>query len=173
MAKRICIIHKAESNEKELEQAEGRKKMTDIEILEAARYAVMEEVAISRQLERLAIIGGPKGVAGQALTGMPHGTNDPEASRRQQYEGLMEKLLKKRNENINIVCQCESVIEKIKDQRSRTIARYYYVEGESDYTIAKIMGLDRSTIWDRRNEIINFFSRQLKNTENNKRKRVK
>ena len=68
--------------------------MTDVEILKAARDAALEEEAVSRQLERLANIGAPKGVAGQALTGMPRGTNDPEASRRQQYDGLMEKLLK-------------------------------------------------------------------------------
>ena len=147
--------------------------MSDIEILKAARDAVMEEIAISRQLDRMAGIGGPRGVAGQAITGMPHGTNDPEASRRQQYDGLMEKLLTKRDENIAIVCECEAVIEKIKDQKSRTIARYYYVEGESDYSIAKIMGLDRSTIWDKRNDIINFFSRPLKTTESNNRKKIK
>lgn len=109
-------------------------------------------------------------MAGQALTGMPRGTNDPEASRRQQYDGLMEKLLKLQRKNVEIVCRCETVLEKIKDQRSRTICRYYYVEGESDYTISQIMEMDRTTIWDKRNEVLNFLGKGLKTTESNKQK---
>lgn len=106
-------------------------------------------------------------MAGQALTGMPRGTNDPEASRRQQYDGLIEKLLKLRAKNVEIVVRCETVLEKIKDQKSRTICRYYYVEGESDYTISQIMEIDRTTVWEKRNAALNYLGGGLKTTASN------
>ena len=41
--------------------------MTDIEILQECRLATMEERALTRQIDRLALICGPRGIGSQAI----------------------------------------------------------------------------------------------------------
>ena len=134
--------------------------MTEVEILVECRAAALEELALARQMERLAEFGGPKGLTGQGFdqTGNRK-TNNVQAARLQQFEGLMKRLEQKREENMMIIQRAEDVIESLKDRNDRVIIRYYYVEGESDYWIAK--QVDRSDEWVRikRNAVIE----QLKN----------
>lgn len=129
--------------------------MTDIEALKECRLATIEEKALSRQINRLAMIGGPQGIGSQAIE--PAGdrkTNNLAASKMQQIEGLIERLNRKRDENINIIQRAEMVIEKIEDRWDRIVVRYYYVEGISEYEIAREIEKSRQWVNQRRNKVL-------------------
>ena len=135
--------------------------MTDVETLQECRMAAMEERALSRQIERLAMIGGPRGVGSQAMA--PAGdrkTNNAAAKHLQQLDGLIEKLIRRRDENISIMQRAEDVIEKVRDRRERVIIRCYYVEGESDYEIANQMEITAQRIQQVRNKTMEFLNRK-------------
>ena len=137
--------------------------MTDVETLQECRMATMEERALSKQIERLAMIGGPHGVGSQAIE--PAGdrkTNNSRAANMQQLEGLIEQLSKKRDENIDIIQRAEMVIEKIISRRDRVVIRYYYVEGQSDYEIAEEMEMSQQWVNQRRSVVMDTIAREKK-----------
>lgn len=129
--------------------------MTDVEILQECKMATMEERAISRQIERLLQIGGPKGIGSQALE--PAGdrkTNNATAGQLQQLDGLIQKLNEKREESLYIVQRAETIIERIRERKNRVIIRCYYVEGESDYEIAREMDMSPQWVQQQRNKTL-------------------
>ena len=129
--------------------------MTDVETLMECRLATMEERALSRQIERLSMIGGPRGVGSQAME--PAGdrrTNNAAAKQMQQLDGLIETLMQKRGENLNIIQRAEAVIEKIKERKDRVVIRCYYIEGQSEYEIAQEMDMSRQWVNQRRGQIL-------------------
>ncbi len=129
--------------------------MTDVETLQECRVATLEERALSRQIERLMLICGPKGVGSQALE--PAGdrkTNNATAGQLQQLEGLVEKLTRKRDENIEIIQRAERIIERIISRKDRVVIRCYYVEGQSEYDIAQEMDMSRNWVNSRRNLVL-------------------
>lgn len=133
--------------------------MTDVEILQECRMATMEERMISRQIDRLAMIGGPRGIGSQAME--PAGdrkTNNATAGQMQQLEGLIETLKRKQSEDIGIIQQAEAIIERIKNRKDRCVIRCYYVEGESEYTIAEEIEMSRQWVNQRRNQILDELS---------------
>ena len=138
--------------------------MTDVETLMECRMATMEERALSRQIERLSMIGGPRGVGSQAME--PAGdrrTNNTAAKQMQQLDGLIEKLLKKRGENLKIIQRAEAVIEKIRERKDRVVIRCYYIEGQSEYDIAQEMDMSRQWVNQRRQEILVHLGAKRKN----------
>ena len=129
--------------------------MTDVETLQESRVATLEERALSRQIDRLALICGPKGVGSQALE--PAGdrkTNNATAGQLQQLEGLVEKLIEKRDENLEIIQRAERIIERIISRKDRVVIRCYYVEGQSEYDIAQEMDMSRQWVNTRRNLVL-------------------
>ena len=151
----------------EREAGKEGERMTDVEILREARAAAMEEQAIARQMERLAEVGGPRGLTGQALKQAgDRKTNDAQAARLQQFEGLIQRLAEKREENMQIMQQAEDVIEQLKDRSDRVIIRYYYVEGESDYWIAREMEKSQQWVNERRLKIIEILTQKKKKRGN-------
>ena len=133
--------------------------MTDVEILQECRLATMEEQAISKQIDRLMLICGPRDIGSQALE--PAGdrkTNNATAGQLQKLEGLIERLVRKRNENISIINRAENVIERIRERKDRVIIRRYYVEGESEYQIADAMDMSQQWVNKRRNLVIDELS---------------
>ena len=129
--------------------------MTDVEILQDCRMATLEERALSKQIDRLALICGPRGIGSQALE--PAGdrkTNNATAGQLQQLEGLIEKLTRKRDENLSIIQKAEAVIDRIRDRKDRVVIRYYYVEGQSEYEIAEEMDMSRTWVSQRRNLVL-------------------
>lgn len=137
--------------------------MTDIETLQECRMATMEERALSKQIERLAMIGGPRGVGSQAME--PAGdrkTNNSQAASVQQLEGLIEQLTKKREENIDIIQRAEMVIDRIISRRDRVVIRYYYIEGQSEYEIAEEIDMSRQWVNQRRSIVIDTIARNKK-----------
>lgn len=141
--------------------------MTDVEILQECRLATMEERALSRQIERLAMIGGPRGIGSQAME--PAGdrrTNNATAGQLQKLEGLIERLVRKRDENISIIQSAETVIDRIRDRKDRVVIRYYYVEGQSEYEIAEEMDMSRTWVSQRRNLVLDALMLQKKKRTN-------
>ena len=141
--------------------------MTDVEILQECRLATMEERALSRQIDRLAMIGGPRGIGSQAIE--PAGdrrTNNATAGQMQKLEGLIERLIRKRDENISIIQSAETVIDRIRDRKDRVVIRYYYVEGQSEYEIAEEMDMSRTWVSQRRNLVLDALMLQKKKRTN-------
>ena len=139
--------------------------MTDVEVLQECRLATMEERAISRQIDRLAIICGPRGIGSQAIE--PAGdrkTNNATAGQLQKMEGLIERLVRKRDENITIIQRAEEVIERIRERKDRVVIRCYYVEGQSEYEIAEEMDMSRNWVNQRRNIVLAALMTKRKNT---------
>ena len=137
--------------------------MTDVEILQECKMATLEERAISRQIDRLVMIAGPRGVAGQALE--PAGdrkTNNATAGQLQKLEGLIERLSRKREENLMIIQRAEAVIERVRERKNRVIIRCYYVEGESDYEIAREIDMSPQWVQQQRNKTLDFLSTRKK-----------
>lgn len=141
--------------------------MTDVEILQECRLATMEERALSRQIDRLAMMGGPRGIGSQAIE--PAGdrkTNNATAGQLQKLEGLIERLIRKRDENISIIQSAETVIDRIRDRKDRVVIRYYYVEGQSEYEIAEEMDMSRTWVSQRRNMVLDALMLQKKKRTN-------
>lgn len=141
--------------------------MSDVEILKECRMATLEERALSRQIDRLALICGPRGIGSQALE--PAGdrrTNNATAGQLQQLEGLIEKLTRKRDENLSIIQNAEAVIDRIRDRKDRVVIRYYYVEGQSEYEIAEEMDKSRTWVSQRRNMVLDALMLPKRNRTN-------
>ena len=137
--------------------------MTDVETLMECRLATMEERALSRQIERLSMIGGPRGVGSQAMEAAgDRRTNNTTAKQMQQLDGLIERLVRKRGENLNIIKRAEAVIERIKERKDRVVIRCYYVEGQSEYEIAEEMDMSRQWVNQRRMQILASMGQKSK-----------
>lgn len=129
--------------------------MTDVEILQECRMATMEERALSKQIDRLAMIGAPRGIGSQAIEpAADRRTNNALAGQMQMLDGLIKKLIRKRDENLNIIEQAEKVIERIACRRDRVVVRCYYIEGESEYEIAREMDKSRQWVNQCRNRVL-------------------
>ena len=142
--------------------------MTDVETLMECRLATMEERALSRQIERLSMIGGPRGVGSQAMEAAgDRRTNNTAAKQMQQLDGLIERLVRKRGENLNIIKRAEAVIERIKERKDRVVIRCYYVEGQSEYEIAEEMDMSRQWVNQRRMQILASMGNKNKKNSTN------
>jgi DNA-binding NarL/FixJ family response regulator len=124
--------------------------VTPKELCEACRYILREISAIERQIERIGSIGGPREVSSPTLTGMPSGTNRPDAAQNQRVEGYEQVLLKKRQQAMDLMMQFEKLLEQVGDATDRAILRYYYGCGWTDERIAEEMELTDRTVRGRR-----------------------
>ena len=131
------------------------------EILTDYRLIVMEIETLERQSKFLnKYIGGPRPVRSPQLTGMPRGTNDPEAAMLQTIEEEdpvyhLEELCK---ELKDIVLEFETVVNEIKDKRLFIIVRNYYALGWTDERIAENMELSRQTVQKLRADYFNSLA---------------
>ena len=123
--------------------------MTKRELLESYRDIVIEIETLERQSKFLnQFIGGPRPVRGIQLTGMPRGTNDPEAAllQREDTNEVLEKIEAKCAELREMVDAFEMIMDKIEDRRLRIIIRNYYALGWTDERIAEQMELSRQHV---------------------------
>ena len=127
------------------------------EILTDYRLIVMEIETLERQSKFLnKYIGGPKPVRSPQITGMPRGTNDPEAARLQRadYDDAIYKIEQKSEELRELVSEFEQIMELVQDKEDALILRDYYALGWTDIKIGRALGYDKSTIWKRRSKAI-------------------
>lgn len=142
--------------------------MTDVETLQECRLATIEERALNNQITRLLKIEGPQGIGSQAIE--PAGdrkTNNRQAANAQRLEGLIDELVKKREENIDIIQRAERVIERIVARKDRIVIRYYYVEGQSEYEIARELDASRQWVNQRRTAVLDALTKNISGNSRN------
>ena len=93
-------------------------------------------------------------------------TNNATAGQLQKLEGLIERLIRKRDENISIIQSAETVIDRIRDRKDRVVIRYYYIEGQSEYEIAEEMDKSRTWVSQRRNLVLDALMLPKRNRTN-------
>ena len=123
--------------------------MTKRELLENYRMLVIEIDTLERQSKFLnQFIGGPKPVHAVQLTGMPRGTNDPEAAMLQRVDTdeVLDKIEAKCQELRTLVETFETIMDAIKDRRLQIIIRNYYALGWSDERIAERLDISRQHV---------------------------
>ena len=131
--------------------------MTKRELLESYRLLVIEINSLETQSAFLnQYIGGPRPVRSVRLTGMPRGTNEPEAAmmQRADCDDAIFTLERKCEELRDLLSEFEKVIEAVTDQYDRIILRNYYALGWTDRRIGEEIGFDKSTVWKRRTKAI-------------------
>ena len=119
------------------------------EILTDYRLIVMEIETLERQSKFLnKYIGGPRPVRSPQLTGMPRGTNDPEAAMLQTVEedDPLYRIEELSNELRDMMLEFETIVNQIRDRRLFIIVRNYYALGWTDERIAENMELSRQTV---------------------------
>lgn len=123
--------------------------MTKRELLENYRDIVIEIETLERQSRFLnQFIGGPRPIHGVQLTGMPHGTNDPEAAmlQRADTDEVLDQIEAKCQELNGMVKEFELIMDKIDDRRLRIIVRNYYALGWTDERISEQLELSRQHV---------------------------
>ena len=123
--------------------------MTNRELLENYRDIVIEIETLERQSRFLnQFIGGPRPVRSPQLTGMPRGTNDPEAAllQRNDTDEVLDRIEAKCEELRGMVDEFERIMDKIDDRRLRIIVRNYYALGWTDEKIAEQLELSRQHV---------------------------
>ena len=123
--------------------------MTKRELLENYRDIVIEIETLERQSKFLnQFIGGPRPIHAVQLTGMPRGTNDPEAAMLQRVDtdDVLDKIEAKCQELREMVDQFEIIMDAIADRRLRIIVRNYYGLGWTDERIGEQLELSRQHV---------------------------
>jgi len=131
--------------------------MTKRELLENYRMIVNEIESLEKHSKFLnQFIGGPRPVRAVRLTGMPRGTNDPEAAmiQRADYDDELLALEEKTKQLQGLLSEFERIMESIPDKLDAIIIRDYYALGWTDRAIGKKLGYEKSTIWKRRNKVV-------------------
>ena len=123
--------------------------MTKRVLLENYRDIVIEIETLERQSKFLnQFIGGPRPVHGVQLTGMPRGTNDPEAAilQRDDDAEVINKIEAKCAELREMVDEFEKIMDTIDDRRLRIIVRNYYALGWTDDKIGRQLELTQQHV---------------------------
>ena len=137
--------------------------MTKRELLENYRSLVREIDLLEKQSAFLnQYVGGPRPVRSVVLTGMPRGTNEPEAAmlQRADYDDAIYELERKSEELRELLNEFNTILDAIEDVDDRNILRAYYALNWTDESIGKWLNYDKSTIWRRRNQLMNCLSLQ-------------
>lgn len=138
--------------------------MTKRELVEKYRLLVLEIEALDKQSKFLnKYIGGPRPLRAIQLTGMPRGTNNPEAAMIQQMDDddAIFELERKEKELRDLVAEFERIMESVPDDTDRIILRDYYALNMTDKEIAAKLNYDASTIWKRRTRTMNSLDGQV------------
>ena len=124
--------------------------MTKRELLENYRNLVIDINMMEQRLSFLSkYIGGPKPVHAIQLTGMPRGTNDPEAAIFQQQDTdseILDKIEQRMDETRRLTARFEVILEDIEDRRLRNIIQAYYGLGHSEEQIGEEIGISRQHV---------------------------
>ena len=123
--------------------------MTKRELLENYRMLVIEIDTLERQSKFLnQFIGGPRPVHGVQLTGMPRGTNEPEAAilQREDTDDVLDKIEERCRELRPLLEEFERIMNAIEDTRLRIIIRDYYALGWSEERTGEHVGLSRQHV---------------------------
>jgi len=123
--------------------------MTKRELLENYRMLVIEIDTLERQSKFLnQFVGGPRPVHAVQLTGMPRGTNDPEAAllQREDTDDVLDKIEDRCRELRPLLDEFERIMDAIEDRRLQIIIRDYYALGWSEERTGEHVGLSRQHV---------------------------
>ena len=110
---------------------------------------VIEIDTLERQSKFLnQFIGGPRPVHAVQLTGMPRGTNDPEAAllQRVDTDEVLDKIEERCKELRPLLDEFERIMDAIEDRRLRIIIRDYYALGWSEEKTGEHVGISRQHV---------------------------
>lgn len=137
--------------------------MTKRELLERYRSLVKEIDLLEKQSAFLnQYIGGPRRVRSPQLTGMPRGTNEPEAAMMQRVDDddAIYDLERKSEELRGLLNEFNTILDAVEDVDDRNILRAYYALNWTDKQIGEWLGYDTSTVWRKRRKMIIKLSLQ-------------
>ena len=101
------------------------------------------------KLSKSGFIGGPRPVRSPQITGMPRGTNDPEAAIIQKNdieEEILASIREKQAVQYEMMLEARRIVDGIADPRLQNIVAYYYLHGWTDEAIAEKESLSQSHI---------------------------
>ena len=110
------------------------------------------------KLSRTGFIGGPREVRSPQITGMPRGTNDPEAAILQKndiVEEILASIREKQAVQYEMMLEARRIVDSIADPRLQNIVAFYYLHGWTDEAIAEKETLSQTHINRLRTEFFN------------------
>ena len=110
------------------------------------------------KLSRTGFIGGPREIRSPQITGMPRGTNDPEAAMIQRNdieEEILASIREKQAVQYEMMLEARRIVDAIKDPRLQNIIAYYYLHGWTDEAIAEKETLSQTHVNRLRTEFFN------------------
>lgn len=134
--------------------------MRDVEVLQSYREGMRELRILEKQMESWTNAGGPQGCSRAALTGMPRGTNHPQAAMEQHADGLMALWEKQRETLLDIGMRFEKILMEVKSPRLRLVLRCYYGLGMTDELIAQDMNMSIRRVNSLRNSFVRSLDQQ-------------
>ena len=127
--------------------------MTNLEMLQAYRAAVIDLHDLAVQLDRTGSSGMPKGAAGLRLDALP-GTNDPVAAAMQASDGIEEMMDRKRTELADLAVPVGMLLSQIGNFRTFMVIQNYYLQASTDADIARKLSMSRARINQIRNDYL-------------------
>lgn len=103
-------------------------------------------------------IGGPRPVRSPQITGMPRGTNDPEAAMIQRNdieEEILQSIREKQAVQYEMMREARRIVDAIADPRLQNIVAYYYLHGWTDEAIAEKETLSQTHVNRLRTDFFN------------------
>lgn len=139
--------------------------MTKRQLLENYREIVIDIEGMDKRIAFLSrYIGGPRPVRSPQYTGMPRGTNDPEAAMLQREDMDVDRILQKISVQMEESRQLMDAFEHILDETERTdgkrmknIIQYYYGLGYSEEKVAEKEDISQTHVNRLRNEYIKKY----------------
>lgn len=110
------------------------------------------------KLSRSGFIGGPREIRSPQITGMPRGTNDPEAAIIQKNdieEEILASIREKQAVQYEMMLEARRIVDAIEDPRLQNIIAYYYLHGWTDEAIAEKETLSQTHINRLRTDFFN------------------
>ena len=110
------------------------------------------------KLSRTGFIGGPREIRSPQITGMPRGTNDPEAAILQKNDveaEILASIQEKQAIQYDMMLEARRIVDAIEDPRLQNIVAYYYLHGWTDETIAEKEALSQTHVNRLRTEFFN------------------
>ena len=127
--------------------------MTNREMLQNYRAAVIDLQELAVQLERTGGNGRPRGIQSIRYDAI-RGTNDPAAAALQAAEGIEEMIDRKRDELAAMMAPIGTLMSQIGNYRTLMVIQRYYLHGSTDAVIAQEMCMSRARVNQIRNDYI-------------------
>lgn len=143
--------------------------MTKRELLENYREIVIDIEGMEKRIEFLSrYTGGPRPVRSPQITGMPRGTNNPEAAMLQREDTDVDRIVQKISSQMEASRQLMFYFERILDETERTegkrmknIIQYYYGLGYSEDKVAEKEDISQTHVNRLRNDYLKKYGNDI------------